>query len=213
MIPIPGFEQVKVVWVRLEKEGFVLYGFLLYTSADRGLVDYIRDGIYDLDVLSGKECAVFVIESPSAEWIAYARQTDHTWWHLFGSEIIEEANKGAGNSGRSKISLLERNIIENNHNSVIIVGDGNTATSLQQIINPIITIPYNRAEAFKVAKHFGLEAKDVPCLIFFKDMNSRVIWKSLLGHLTTQNELKVYFREFFDSPEYDSILHKHKAYQ
>ena len=49
MIPIPGLEDVKIKWVLLEKEGFLLFGFLLYTNSDRALVDYMKDGLFDLD--------------------------------------------------------------------------------------------------------------------------------------------------------------------
>lgn len=204
MGPIPGFDQVQVVWLRLEKEGFSLFGFLLYTSSDRVVVDYMKEGIFDLDILSGDECYIFVIESPSKEWIELTKQSNHSWWRLFGREHFEKENKNI-DSGRKGLSLLEKNIVENNRDCTIVIGNEN-CISLNQIIEPPSNLLFNRAEALNVAKHFGLGSKDVPCLIFFKDLKSDVIWKSSIGEFESQKELKNFFRDFFDSSDFLSLL-------
>jgi hypothetical protein len=205
MIPVLGLEQVQVAWVIIEKEGYRLYGFLLYTSSDRAIVDYMRDGIFDLDFLSGDECAVFAIESPSKEWLEYTKKRSHSWWRLFGKKLAERYSSDQLSSVQKKMSLLEKNIIENNHNCTIVIGSDNTV-SLMQILDPPINLLYDRIEALKVAKYFGLSGRDVPCLIFFKDLGSQIIWKSSLGTLKTQDELKGHFRDFFESHEFKSLL-------
>lgn len=205
MIPVPGLEQVKVMWVLIEKEGYRLYGFLLYTMADKALSEYIRGGIFDLDLLSGDECAIFLIKSPSKEWIRYSQTNNHAWWKLYGNELSERAKNRQDELRRSKISLLEKNIIENNHDCTIVIGDGNSV-SLWQIIEPELDLPYQPAEALRVARHFGLKSTDVPCLIFFQDLNSNVIWRAPLGTLNSSTDVKMFFREFFESTDYRSLI-------
>lgn len=235
MIPVLGLDQVRVKWLVIEKEGYLLFGFLLYTNSDRIVVDFMKDGIVELDDLSGEKCAVFVIESPSKEWLHYSRQTKHPWWRLFGEEISRSSNisNDAGqpkeghwwdsfkslfssnvrdqrNPSNSKLSVYQKSIIENVRDSVIVIGDGNNL-SLGTIMEPDINLLYNRAEALKVARHFNLEATDLPCLIFFKNLNSRVIWKSRLGNHGTQDDLKNFFRNFFTSPEFESLVYETRS--
>lgn len=205
MFPVPGLDQIRVAWILIEREGFLLYGFLLYTSSDRAVVDYIKEGIFDLDILSGNECAIFIIESPSKEWIEYTQRSNNSWWLLFGKELTEKFSREKAEPSQQRLSLLERNIIENNHNCSIVIGDGNIV-SLWQIIEPQINLLYNRAEALRVAKYFGLDSKDIPCLIFFKNLKSQIIWKSSIEDLDTQNDLKKFFREFFDSNDFKALL-------
>ena len=204
MLPVLSLDQVRVAWVILEKEGFLLYGFLLYTGADRALVDYMKEGIYDLDILSGEKCAVFVIESPSREWVTYTRQSDHSWWRLFGAGLAKNVDAESGTTTKRR-ALFEKTIIENIHNSVIVVGQDNVI-SLSQILDPPINLPYNRAEALKVAKHFGLGAKDVPCLVFFRSLSGSIISKVPLDSFHSQDQLKLFFRDFFDSPDFESLF-------
>jgi hypothetical protein len=204
MLPVLSLDQVRVAWVVLEKEGFLLYGFLLYTGSDRALVDYMKEGIYDLDILSGEKCAVFVLESPSREWVTYTRQSDHSWWRLFGADVAKQIDTEGGASAKRR-SLFEKTIIENIHNSVIVVGQDNVV-SLSQILDPPINLPYNRAEALKVARHFGLGARDVPCLVFFRSLSGSVISKVSLEEFNSQDQLKRFFRDFFEGADFESLL-------
>lgn len=210
MIPVAGLEQVNVAWIVLQKEGYVLYGFLLYTDADRAVVDFMSDGIFDLDVLSGDNCAIFVIESPSEKWITYSKQGDHTWWQLFGKQLAEKtlAEKQVDESSKSfwqKITFFQKIIIQNNANANIVVGDNNIVT-LAHIIQPRISLLYNRNEAFEVAKHFGIAKTELPCLIFFKDLKGRVIRKRPLEQFDSQVSLKKFFRDFFDGDDFKSMF-------
>jgi hypothetical protein len=210
MFLVPGLEQVNVAWVMLQKEGYVLYGFLLYADTDSEIVKFMSDGIFDLDVLSGDECAIFVIESPSEKWITYAKQGNHTWWRLFGKQLAEQtlAEKPSDEKSKwfwQKITLFQQVIIQNNTDANIVVGDDNIV-SLAHIIQPRISLLYNRNEAFKVATHFGVDYCELPCLIFFKDLKGRVIWKKQLEQYDSQASLKKFFREFFQSDDFNSML-------
>ncbi len=208
MIPIPGLEDVKIKWVLLEKEGFLLFGFLLYTNSDRALVDYMKDGLFDLDFLSGDKCAIFVIESPSKEWIARTQKSGHTWWKIYGNQLITRRTAETTNFQAKKHSIfpiIQKIIIENNQDCMIAIGDGNHI-NINQLLEPDIDLLYDRSEALRVARFFGLQAKDVPCLIFFKDLDSHIIWNSPLGNLQSQNEVKLFFRQFFESSEFSALM-------
>jgi hypothetical protein len=211
MIPVAGLDDVRIAWVVLQKQGFILYGFLLYTDADREVVDYMRDGIFDLDALSGDECAIFVIESPSENWISYSKQQNHTWWQLFGERLAERAladmppDQKSNKAWHVKFTLFQKTIIENNNNANVVVGDDNTVT-LAHIIQPRISLLYNRSEALKVAPYFGVNPDELPCLIFFKDLHGSVVTKKPLEDCETQSSLKKFFRTFFGSEDFKAML-------
>lgn len=197
MFPIPGFEQIKIAWFEIQQQGYLLYGFLLYTASDRVLADFMKDGIYDLDVLSGDQCVIFVIESPSKEWIQYTKTSNHSWWKIVGKDVIQQSLKQYSEQIRENF-LLIKDLIPYSPNLSFSIGNEDTVT-LDQIINPPINIPYNRAEAYKIAKHFGVNISEIPCLIFFKDLDSTDIYKApiALNNCKTQDEVKITFREFF----------------
>ena len=205
MVLFPTLEQAKVKWLCLQTNHVTLFGFLLYTNSDRVIVDYMSDGICELDYLSGEQCLIFVSESPSKQWIEYTRLNSHLWWRTFRQTIAENSSTSPENLKARTITLLARNIVENNEKSNVIVGNNNKVL-IQQIINPDINLLFDRTEALRIARHFQVQPKDVPCLIFFKDLNSSVIWKSTLGHLTEQNDVKNFFRVFFNSSDFQSLL-------
>lgn len=209
MVLIPTLEQAKVKWLCLQTNNVTLFGFLLYTNCDRVIIDYMTDGICELDYLSGEQCLIFVSESPSQQWIEYTKFNSHLWWRKFGQTIAKNSSTSPENSPENlrarKISLLAQNLVQNNENCNIFIGDDNKA-SIGQIITPDNNIPFDRTEALRIARHFRVQLTDIPCLIFFKDLNSSVIWKSTLGHLREQNDVTIFFRDFFDSPDFRSLL-------
>jgi hypothetical protein len=205
MVLIPTVGQVQIEWLCLQIGTINLFGFLLYTNSDRILVDYMSDGICELDFLSGNQCAIFVVESPSKQWIEYTKLNNHIWWRRFGQAIVDSSLEQLAQSSRSKASLMAKSIVENNQNCTIVIGDDNK-TSLEQILAPINHLPFDRTEALAISRHFRLQNLDIPCLIFFKDVNDSIIWKSTLGHLRKQQDIKEFFRRFFDSPDFQSLL-------
>ena len=208
MFIVTGLEQIRVKWlVRSDKSSYQLLGFLLYTDSDRAMVDYMRDGIFDLDELSGEECAIFVIESPSEKWINYSKQKNHDWWTLFGKELAEKAlSERSPEKPKSFLRNLfsfEQVIIKDNLNTTIVVGNDNTV-SLAHIIQPTISLLYNRNEALKVARHFGIALKELPCIFFFKDFESKDGRKVPLQQYDSQSQLTSFFRSYFESDDYKS---------
>lgn len=203
MLPIPGLEQIRIQWLMIEKGGYKLYGFLLYTGTDNVLVDYLKEGITDLDVMSGNECAIFLIEPPSKKWISYARSKGHQWLNLFPQE--KDAGAAAQTDNGLSRDQLVNVLVSGNERSVVVVGNNNVV-SLNQLLEPEYDELYDRSEALAVARHFNLSWTDIPCLIFFKDLDGDVIWNKNLGTYLTIKELTGFFRAFFGSAEFSSLL-------
>lgn len=206
-------EKIGVAAVLLKKEGVTLFGFLLYTTSDLAVIEYLRYGATELDVMSGNVCIVFLIEPPSMEWIEYSRRKNHPWWRLFGKDQLDKvtARPPQPTSFLKRISsILHLTIIERNANTSIVIGDANATgqsnvVSLQSIINPALGLPYNREESIIVAKQFGVSVAELPCLIFFKDPDETVIWNCPLKQLKSQDETKIFFREFFGSDQFAAL--------
>lgn len=159
MVLVPTLEQAKIKWLCLQANNVTLFGFLLYTNCDRVIIDYMTDGICELDYLSGKRCLIFINESPSKQWIEYAKLNSHLWWRTFGQTIAEKSLASPENSKARKISLLTQNLVEKNENCNIFIGDDNKA-SIGQIITPDNNIPFDRTEALRMARHFRVQLTD-----------------------------------------------------
>jgi len=208
MIPVSNFEEVKIAWIILEQKGIRLYGFILYTSSDRVLVDYMNDGIFELDILTGKECSVFVLEPPSANWIDYAKTRNHEWVRV--QELLKPRVSGnlAGAEEKSKRNraLLQKYLLSNIKDSVIVVGD-DSSVSLSDLCGGGHQSAFNRAEAIEIAARFGIRPKSLPCMIFFKSLDSQEVTYWSLKQFDSQGALKYYFREFFDSHEFKTLVY------
>jgi hypothetical protein len=207
-------EKIGVAAVLLKKEGITLFGFLLYTTSDLAVIEYLKYGATELDVMSGNVCILFLIEPPSMEWIEYSRRKNHPWWRLIGKEQLDKITARPPQPTsflKKKISsLFQLTIIERNANTSIVIGDDNVTgqanvVSLQSIISPAVGLPYNREESITVAKQFGISVAELPCLIFFKDPDERVIWNCPLKQLKSQDETKIFFREFFGSNQFAAL--------
>ena len=84
MVPIPGLESVKSAWLTIEAEGFNLHGFFIYAAGDHYFPEYIDgDGLGELDRWSTDECAIFVVHSPSEQWIEYTKRTNRKLFNRF----------------------------------------------------------------------------------------------------------------------------------
>jgi len=205
-------EKIGLAAVLLKKEGVELFGFLLYTSSDLAVIEYLKYGETELDVISGKVCIVFLIEPPSPEWIEYSRRNNHPWWRLIGKDQVVRMPVQQPKSFFAKkiTSLLSLTIIKGNTNTPIVIGDANATgqgnvVSLETITNPSLGSPYNREESIKVAEQFGILFSELPCLIFFRDPAGHVIWNCSLTELKSQDETKRFFRGFFESSEFVTL--------
>lgn len=205
MMPFPGLSEVRIQWVAIQQGNYRLYGFLIYTGSDTALVEFLKEGILDLDVLSGEECAIFLIEPPSKKWINYVRKSNHHWSRFF-SDIVNPTpghldsrrpKETAGSPGKVTIQDIT--------NSVVILGDGNQVL-MNQLLEPDYDVLFDRSEAYKVAEHFQIPKREIPCLVFFKNIDDHLIWMKQLDDYDTPKALKVFFRDFFDSLAFQSLL-------
>lgn len=211
MMLVKGIEEVKIQWIRIEKHGYKLYGFLLYTGCDDVMVRYMEEGMYDLDNISGKDCAIFLIEPPSARWLEYTLKKNHPWRKIFFNNFNETTTSSDGQFSQPVNSLKggdAQKLVENVNNSVIVLGN-NVRINGYQLLSPDFNILYDRSDAFDVVRYFNMGYEEVPCLIFFRDLNQSVIWKKPLTHFTDISQLKIFFRTFFGSEEFNKLLNSH----
>ncbi|MBY0062365.1 hypothetical protein [Priestia aryabhattai] len=206
MYIVPGLDEVKIACITLKIRGIELFGFLLYTDTDHVLVNYMQDGIFELDRITGEKCAVFVIEPPSKRWFSYVKQKHHVWWDAYGTQIekrslLDRLSESIHNM-RNKFSRIS---ISDNNNCQIVIGNGNViglGNLMQEEYNTI----FDRQEALSIAKHFGLGYSSLPCIVFFKELESNEIFTKHLGKHEDRESLKEYFRRFFDSKEFKDLL-------
>lgn len=204
-MPFPGLTEVRIQWVAIQQGNYKLYGFLIYTGADNIIVEFLKEGILDLDVLSGKDCAIFLIEPPSKKWINYVRKNDHPWGQFFDDLINPTAEHKAAQREEKSFRMPGAITIEGIYNSVVVLGDDNFV-SMTQLLEPNYDVLFDRSEAYKVAQHFGISNKEIPCLVFFKDIEDQNIWIQSLEKYDTHNALKFFFRDFFDSEHFKSLF-------
>lgn len=163
MIPIPGLDSVRCAWVEIRQEGFVLHGFLLYRSTDHYFPEYLDgNGLDDLNIWTGDDCTVFVVQSPSTQWIEYTRAANHTWWKLFGRYTED---------GSSTLSDLAMNV---GNTAVLAVGE--ETLTLRDVFAPCLNQFQHSAEIAKILHRFGLGPTEHPCLVMFRDLRDRDVW-------------------------------------
>lgn len=206
MIPVPGLDQVRIAWIQIQAYGFILYGFMLYSDMDTPLVQYMQSGILELDSLSGSECAIFVIESPSTKWIEVTRRKDHPWWKLFGGKVKEDVSELQSQSQLAGAdNILLQSLVKNQQAIIVRVGEGQLAT-LEHLLEPKYHLLYDRNEVWAVAKHFGIKPEDVPCVVFFNDLDTGEITVVDLTDLRSERQATRFFRRFFSSKEFKGLL-------
>ncbi len=194
MIPVPGLDSVVCSWVTIQAEGFDLHGFFVYSSSDHRIPEYINgDGLADLDQWSTNECAVFIVHSPSTQWIEYAKSTSHTWWKLFGDSISVESEIPHLFLGIENEPLIEI---------------GGTRKSLKELFSPCLDRFIAGDEISRILRGFSLRETQHPCLILFKDLRDHLIWYIDMSDLVGLPiiELRKELQIWFDRGEFRRIL-------
>ncbi|HYO51708.1 hypothetical protein [Archangium sp.] len=194
MMPIPGYEAVRCAWLRIEAEGFVLHGFLLFTLGDHPFPEYLNGpGLSDLDGWTGRECAVFVMHSPSQAWIDYTSKDGHPWWRVFG------------NTDRTVQARMQERLAGFASVSFEFEGEQRTLGSI--LAPPVNEFTYRR-EVEQILKLFECKETDHPCLILFKSLRAPAFWFVSLGDLLGQTSagLRTSLRTWFGSGEFQRIL-------
>jgi hypothetical protein len=206
VIPIPGLDAVRCSWITVQGEGYVLYGFLLYTASDHFFPDYIdHEGLRDLDMWSGEDCAIFLVHSPSAEWIDYTKATNHTWWRVFAKEFDGSFRDGDYRDGPPFIN--EPNDYERLLTTPFLTIDGKHA-SLSDIANPKVNEFLHGREIANVLRWFDLRETQHPCMILFKDLYDESVWYVDLSDLVDipPRDLRQSLKQWFAGPSFGHML-------
>jgi hypothetical protein len=146
-----------------------------------------------LDVWSGNDCAIFIVQSPSAAWIEYTKTADHAWWKLFGHLVDQPAKVDAFLSSHSNDAVLEIN--------------GSTRT-LREVFAPCLNHFQHSHEIAKVLHRFNLNPTDHPALILFKDIRDREVWHIDLKDLVNipERQLRTALQRWFAEREFKQLL-------
>ena len=195
MIPIPGLESVRSAWLTIEAEGFNLHGFFVYAAGDHYFPEYIEgDGLSELDRWSTNECAIFVVHSPSEQWIKYTKQKDHIWWKMFKDKI---------GSNPIDVDMFSQ------YGQTALLQIGDERKTMQEIFAPCLNQFMRGDEIDKILQCFGLRETDSPCIILFKDLfKEGPVWIIRLHKELglSQDQLSLLFRDWFDTGAFRTIL-------
>jgi hypothetical protein len=80
------------------------------------------------------------------------------------------------------------------------------SVDLRHLLTPEIQLPYNRSEIRDVAKFFRIRFDEIPCLIFFRDLEAAEIWALSLAEIGSVHQAAIYFRRAFGSEKFRKIL-------
>jgi len=194
MIPVPGIDSVKCAWIEIKSEGFAMHGFFLFLGSDHYFPEYIEgEGLADLDTWTGDDCAIFIVQSPSAKWIEYTRATNHTWWKLFGQSVEFDDDIKQILTERGNIPLIQMN---------------GSKKTLKDIFAPCLNQFQHSAEIAKILHRFNLNPTDHPCLILFKDLKDSMVWHVDLSDLvnTPERDLRTALHQWFAGRDFKSLL-------
>jgi hypothetical protein len=224
MFPVVDLANLRVALVRVQSKEIVLYGFLLYTDVDTVLVEYVKLGFGELDVLAGPECVIFVVEAPTREWIEIARRKKSPWFEIVkGLKPVSSAlpkgpagvpaggTESSASAKQEELLRLLTVLVQNPESCVFELSEGEV-TDARHLLDPQYQLPYNRFEALEVARFFGVKLDEVPCLILFERLEASEVWALKLGEIQTVQQAKVYFRKAFASADFDRILVHARTY-
>jgi hypothetical protein len=199
MIPVPGFKDLQVRWFEIKALGFVLYGFLLYSNADQQIIEFMRGNLENLDIWSGPDTAIFLIEPPSDTWRRYvAARPDHPW-HLFESADDDP------DAWPPEYDLLVQNA---DH---IMLETDVGQVSLASVLRPSYAVPYDRLEVELVREHFGLAVDEYPCVIFFPDLYGKDFVYNGMPRFPQVQDVRHYFQGLFASAAFKELLEAAKV--
>ncbi len=208
MIPVTDLNSIQVCWLRLEREGFVLFGFLLYTNADTGIWSFIHNGgMLDLDHITGSHCAVFVLDRPPRDFVVAAQKKNHVWYRYFGESFGPRPGIPANATKEPLESAVpaggfSNNTLQHLNNCVVVIGPENQVAAESLLEGATI----DRDEIGKVLDHFGLDFSAVPCLTWFRRLDDTAFEIIDLRSITDQHSAKRFFRQYFATAEFKRLL-------
>lgn len=208
MIPVVDLDSIQLRWLRLEGEGFVLYGFLLYTNADTGIWSFIHNGgMLDLDYITGSRCAVFVLDCPTPDFVKDAQKRNHVWYRYFSKsyEFSSTARSDATTELPEPDPLVggfSNNTFQYLRNSIVVIGSRNNVLAESLLEGPAI----DRYEIGKVLDHLRLDFSVLPCITWFRSLDDTEFDVVDLRKVTNQHSARNFFRQYFESPEFNLLL-------
>lgn len=210
MIPVVDLDSNRVCWLRLEGEGFVLYGSLLYTNADTGIWSFIHNGgMLDLDYLTGDRCAVFVLDRPRPprDFVAEAQKKNHVWHRYFSESHGVSAAAAADATTQPQRPITHGTGISSNslhflNRCVVVIGSDNQVAAESLLEGPAI----DRDEIAKVLDNFGFDCSAVPCITWFQSLDDTAFEVVDLKEITDQHSARNFFRQYFTSATFNQLI-------
>ncbi|MHB0769826.1 hypothetical protein ACYCVF_07420 [Bradyrhizobium sp. 1.29L] len=192
VIPISGFESLRASWLKISGAGKTLYGLLVYHASDHKFPEYIAaKGLSALHSHVGEHCTLFVIHSPSQEYIAYARMQSNLWAKLFDQAALAPAVADIPHLPDEPLLSID--------------GERRSA---RQLLTPSNNDFLLADEIRTILKHFDCQASEHPCLMFFTDLNADKFWfvdlKQWL-HWSSES-LAIGFRNYFEGEEFSKLV-------
>jgi hypothetical protein len=225
MLPVPNLKAFQSAWLDLKDLGFALHGFFLFVGSDHYFPEYLNNGgLADLESWTADTCALFVLHSPSAEWVDYARKDRHVWWKLFGAgSIVSQGVVSANGAGKD---IGRRVTPPSTAKQEKLPGRKRLPVEFDSIKNePLLEIDgilYSPAELFssshdqfhhtmeiqKVLRRFNLPPTSHPCFVFFRDLSDAYGWFVSLNDLLNLPELslRTALKDWFGGAEFRRLV-------
>jgi hypothetical protein len=219
---------------------YVILGFLLNANSHRGLWTYLHGesmGAVELDHLTGDESAVFALDDPPRSFVTYVRdkRKDHTWLRIFRPDLVAPTPPrrspphpkhkwlawlfGRGDKNGGDITGSGVTGVVNSGNQLSQIGPGSPvaigshininfvpAGSLFEgaVIDPI--------ELQTVLNNFNLSYGDMPCLIWFEDLDASATSEPIRVPRTSNASIvSRFFVDYFAGPRFRELLEDARA--
>jgi hypothetical protein len=202
MMPVSCLSDVRIAWVLIRKRGYKVFGFLLYSDSDHELCSYMKNGLVELDIISGDRCAIFVIESPSKRWLEHAKRRAHPWNEVLGSSTRKDPTASAEGLTRLSPQSQLDDLVTRDAYQLVITKPNNEPIVLGHLLNPDLDLSFDRNEVWEVAKYFDIKPNKVPCMVFFYDIDDTNVFLLPIPPKLKEIDLTVFFREFFASDSF-----------
>jgi hypothetical protein len=93
------------------------------------------------------------------------------------------------------------------HRDLVLVSVGeDRPVSLTHLLEPDYSALYDRNEVYEAVRHFGVAFHEVPCLVFFRDLDRGDIDVVCLRDIQAPHQATLSFRDFFDGPDFKRLL-------
>jgi hypothetical protein len=192
VFPISGFGQLTSSWKSIRAAGATLYGLLVYDGNDHYFPNYMTDyGLLALNSHAKKRCALFVIHSPSQDYVDYARAKSNLWAQLFDTATLAA-------------SIAE---IPQIKEEPVFEIDGKRR-SMRQLFTPSTNDFLLADEVELILEYFDCKADEHPCLMFFTDLNAKNFWfvNFTKWRGWREDALEAGFRDYFGSADFLQIV-------